>query len=226
VSDACQQPHAPWLETLLVDGPAAVPEGALAAIRACPCCGPELADLADVQAAFESTGRLRRDVLDALARQAASETDEDVRATRAVLERHMRRGRLRLWAGAALAAAAVVLVARVALRERPTDPPPREVRLAPQRASIVAPRGEVAGFGSFRWKEPDGGAASYRVQVSVSVDGSWVEVFERTVEGTELHVDEADWVAWPERIEWRLETLDRSGRVVATDSAEAWRAPR
>jgi hypothetical protein len=223
MSGDCDQPHAHWMEALLVDGPAAAPPEALAAIRACPRCARELAELAGVQAAFAGAGRLRREALASAARDVGP---ADERTARGTLGRHQARRRRSRWLVAGLAAAALVALLQVARRSPGDGPPAREVQLSPHGVELVTPLGEVAGFGTFRWKDGDGAAASYRVGVSAFRDGAWIDVLEQVVEATELAVDEPVWRAWPARIEWRVDSRDRSGRVTASAAAEAWLAPR
>lgn len=226
MNESCDSEHARWLEAVLVDGPQAAPPGTLAAIRACPLCGPEFEELARVQASFEGAGAVRREALDAVAERSASEAREDLATTRAVIERHLRPRRLRPWLVLAFAAAAVLVALNFAVREGPPPAPQPEVHLAPQRTAIVAPEGAVARFGTFEWQELWGGPATYRVRVTATVDDTTVELFACTVEGTLLQVGEDVWATWPDRIEWELETLDRSGNVVETDYGTAWLALR
>ena len=233
MKQACRQEHARWLESLLVEGPGVGPPGVLDQIQNCPRCAPEFTELARLQASFEQAGRDQREALE-VAQGAGADEEQFVRR---VLERHLApkpsqaRARMRrprqLWVVAGLAsAAALLLLLSRALRDASSDPEPPETVLSPWAVEVLAPKDEVEHFDIFRWHDPKGNAAGYRVRVSARENGQRVQLLERMLEGHELAVTPAEREAWPERIEWSLETLDRSGRVVSTIWTEAWLGPR
>ena len=233
----CRQEHAAWLEPLLVEGPDAAPQEVLKKIQNCPLCAPEFTDLARLQASFDQVGRDQREALEA-ARVAGSDEEEFVRhalerqvafsaseAPQSTSRRPHRPRLLGIVVGLASAAALLLILSR-AFRDEASDPEPRETVLSPWAVQILAPKGEVKRFDIFRWHDPEGNAADSRIRVFAREDGGRVQLLERVLEGHELAVTATEREAWPERIEWSLEILDRSGRVVSTVWTEAWLGPR